>query len=57
MSVRVSFGLCRACPQGENGAILVDGLGLAFEPKGYAEPATEIEATFRYPFTVSSSDA
>jgi hypothetical protein len=55
--VRVSFGLCRARHLGENGAVLVHRLGLAYEPKSHAELATEIETTFRDPFTVSSSDA
>jgi hypothetical protein len=59
MSVRVSFGLCRECPAGENGAVLVHrlGLALAYEPKRHTELATEIEAAFPDPFTVSGSDA
>jgi FixJ family two-component response regulator len=40
--VRVSFGLCRACPLGENGAVRVHRLGLAYEPKSHAELATEL---------------
>jgi hypothetical protein len=56
MSVRVNFGLRRACPLDENGAVLVPRLGLAYERKSHAELATEIEASFRDPFAVGSRD-
>jgi hypothetical protein len=39
MSVRVSLGLCRACPQ--NGAVLLYILGLAYKPSSHAEPKIE----------------
>ena len=35
--MRIGFGLCRACPLGENGAVLVHRLGLAYKPKSHAE--------------------
>jgi hypothetical protein len=37
--------------------VLVYILVLAYKPSSHAELATEIEATFHDPFTVSSSDA
>ena len=55
MSVRVCFGLRRACPQ--NRAVLVHRLGLAYEPKNHAELVTEIEAHFRNRFALSNSNA
>ena len=44
MSVRVHFGLHRACPREKNGAVQVQGLGL--ELHGPTKPANRDEGLF-----------